>query len=263
MENAARALDVGVEVITPENIAFQYRVAGPFLRLAAYLIDAAIRIAAGLVGVLTLWAAFGTAGLSQVGVAAGLLLAFLLAWFYGGLFETFWNGQTPGKRCMGIRVVTVEGQPINALQAVLRNVLRVVDGQPLIFAQVGLWAASMNDRFQRLGDLACGTMVVVDQRQWFRGLAAVRDAEALAVAAQVPAAFQAGPTLARALAAYAERRDAFWPDRRREIARPLAELLAAHLGLPAGTDPDLLLRGVYHHVFAGGADAAGTRRTAR
>lgn len=263
MENPAEPLDLGVEVITPENIAFQYRLAGPFLRLAAYLIDAGIRLAVGLIGVLALWSAFGVAGLSQVGVGAGLVLAFLLAWFYGGLFETFWNGQTPGKRCMGIRVVTVEGQPINALQAVLRNVLRVVDGQPLVFGQVGLWAATMNRRFQRLGDLACGTMVVVEQRHWFRGLVAVRDPEALRLAAQIPASFLAAPTLARALAAYAERRDAFWPDRRREIARPLAELLAAHLSLPPDTDPDALLRGAYHHVFAGGADTAQSRRPAR
>ncbi len=246
----ARPLDLGVEVITPENIAFQYRVAGPFLRLGAYLIDAMIRAAVAFVGVLTIRSEFGSAGQEAIGTSLSLLLLFLLAWFYGGLFETFWNGQTPGKRLMGIRVVTVEGQPINALQAVLRNVLRVVDGQPLMFGLVGLVAAAMNDRFQRLGDLACGTMVVVEQQRWFRGLVAVQDAGALAVAAQIPAQFQVPPTLAQALAAYTERRDAFWPDRRREIAAPLAELLASRLGLPAATDPDLLLRGLYHHAFA-------------
>jgi uncharacterized RDD family membrane protein YckC len=246
----ARPLDLGVEVITPENIAFQYRVAGPFLRLRAYLIDAAIRAGVALAGAFVSASIFDSLELEAIGRGLWLLLLFLLAWFYGGLFETFWNGQTPGKRWLGIRVVTVEGQPITALQAVLRNVLRVVDGQPLVFGLVGLVAASMNDRFQRLGDLASGTMVVVDQRRWFRGLVAVQDAGALAIAAQIPARFQVPPTLAQALAAYTERRDAFWPDRRREIAAPLAEWLAPRLGLPAGTDPDLLLRGLYHHAFA-------------
>jgi uncharacterized RDD family membrane protein YckC len=245
-----RSLDLGVEVITPENIAFQYRVAGPFLRLGAYLIDAVIRAGIALAGGLAISSVCDVAGLDWLGTGLSLLLLFLLAWFYGGLFETFWNGQTPGKRWLGLRVVTVEGQPINALQAVLRNVLRVVDGQPLVFGLVGLVAAAMNDRFQRLGDLACGTMVVVDQRRWFRGLVAVQDVGVLAVAEQIPPQFQVPPTLAQALAAYTERRDAFWPERRREIAAPLAELLAPRLGLRAGTDPDLVLRALYHHAFA-------------
>ena len=54
----------------------------------------------------------------------------MLSWFYVGLFEALWNGQTPGKRLMGIRVVSVEGQPITPFQAILRNILRVVDAQP-------------------------------------------------------------------------------------------------------------------------------------
>ncbi|NTW99865.1 MAG: RDD family protein, partial [Geobacteraceae bacterium] len=45
--------------------------------------------------------------------AFGLIAMFLLEWFYGGVFETYMNGQTPGKRVMGIRVLTVDGQPIN------------------------------------------------------------------------------------------------------------------------------------------------------
>lgn len=65
---------------------------------------------------------------------------------------------------MGIRVVSIEGQPITPLQALLRNILREVDAQPIVFYQVGLRTAMLNRRFQRLGDLACGTMVVVETR---------------------------------------------------------------------------------------------------
>ena len=61
-----------------------------------------------------------------------LLLAFAVSWFYFGLFETFWNGQTPGKRMMGLRVLSVTGQPINAMQAILRNILRAVDAMPRV-----------------------------------------------------------------------------------------------------------------------------------
>ena len=50
---------------------------------------------------------------------------FLVSWFYGGFFEAYWNGQTPGKRIMGLRVLSTNGRPINGYQAVLRNLLRV------------------------------------------------------------------------------------------------------------------------------------------
>ena len=79
---------------------------------------------------------------------------------------------------MRIRVVSVDGQPINGIQAMLRNFLLVVDAlppfviyfMPFPLFQVGLLAAMMNDRFQRLGDLAAGTMVVVEEGHWLRGL---------------------------------------------------------------------------------------------
>ena len=119
MAPAARQLDNRIKVVTPENIAFEYLVAGPFSRLPAYLIVVLIRVGL-LVGVsLVLWFGLGMVDLPEMGVGLSLVLWLLLEWFYGGLFETFWNGQTPGKRMMRLRVVTVDGQPINALQAVL------------------------------------------------------------------------------------------------------------------------------------------------
>ena len=249
MRNEVRQFDTSIEIITPENIAFQYRVAGPFRRLPAYLIDLLIRVAIAAVGVLVLTMGFGMVGLGFVGFGVGLVLWFLLTWFYGGLFETFWNGQTPGKRAMQIRVVSVDGQPIGGLQAVLRNLLRTVDAQPLMFYQSGLLTAMMNDRFQRLGDLVSGTMVVVEERHWLQGVMQTGEPEATRMASQIPANFQAGRTLARALAAYVQRRRTFsWP-RRLEIARHLGEPLRKEFNLPPSTNPDLLLCGLYHRIF--------------
>ena len=64
-----------------------------------------------------------------------LLFKFVLDWFYGGFFETFLNGQTPGKMACSLRVLTDRDQPINGLQAVLRNLIRTADyfGVGLIF----------------------------------------------------------------------------------------------------------------------------------
>jgi uncharacterized RDD family membrane protein YckC len=183
------------------------------------------------------------------GVGLGLVFWFLLEWFYGGLFETFWNGQTPGKRLMGIRVLSIDGQPINGLQAVLRNVLRTVDQQPVAFCLVGLVSAAANDRFQRLGDLACGTMVVVDERSWFHGVIRFHHPEAIRLAGEIPVSFQPSRTLARTLATYVQRRMHFPPMRRMEIARHLSEPLREKFGLPPTTNPDLLLCGLYQRTF--------------
>ena len=249
-------IDTTIEIVTPENIAFRHRLAGPFRRLPAYLIDLTIRAFVAGVGFLGLRVLFGYLGMPGLGIAVGFVIWFLLAFFYGGFFEAYWNGQTPGKRITRIRVVTVDGQPISGLQAVLRNVLRTLDLLPPVpglwfmgFYQVGFWAAVMNDRFQRLGDLVCGTMVVVEERPWHQGVAQLVEPEAARMAALLPPGFRPSRTLARALAAYVRRRPYFTWGRRFEIARHVAEPLRQQFGLPANTNPDLLLCGLYHRVF--------------
>ncbi|MFH1924421.1 MAG: RDD family protein [Planctomycetota bacterium] len=247
-----RQLDNTIEIVTPENIAFRYQVAGPFRRLPAYLIDLGIRAGLFLGVTLFVMIVFGLAGLPIPGLGLTLVFLFALEWFYGGLFEAFWNGQTPGKRLLRIRVLTIDGQPISGLQAVLRNVLRVVDQQPVTFCLLGLVAAALNDRFQRLGDLACGTMVVLEERPWFfreDGVIRVDHPEAIRLAGEVPASFQASPTLARTLANYVERRAYFPPLRRLEIALQLAEPLREQFDFPPNTNPDLLLCALYRRTF--------------
>src|SRR5271169_3597072 len=129
MAQQSKQLDSRIEIVTPENIAFKYHVAGPFRRSVALLIDMLIQVGA-FIALVMVALFFGLTGLGGIGVAVGLVIWFCVHWFYGGLFETFWNGQTPGKRVMRLRVVSIEGQPITAMQAVTRNVLRFVDALP-------------------------------------------------------------------------------------------------------------------------------------
>ncbi len=254
-------LDDAILIVTPENIGFQYRVAGPFLRLPAYALDLLIRLGVVLVALLVVRLAFGAAGLAGLGWGLVAILVFGLSWFYGGVFEAFWNGQTPGKRIVGIRVLTVDGRPINAMQAVLRNLLRAIDCQPGPFYLVGLVSASANARFQRLGDLACGTMVVVEQRRAWFGLVRSRDPAVLKAAEQLPAGVEVSRTLGRTLAAYVQRCETLSPARRQEIAHHLAQPLRARLGVPATIRDDLLLRALYHRAFiAQGQDERALRQ---
>ena len=73
------------------------------------------------------------------------LLFFVIWWFYGVLFETFLNGQTPGKYVLGLRVLTDSGQPINGMQATLRNLLRAAD---LLLPLLGLFVMSINRKWK-------------------------------------------------------------------------------------------------------------------
>lgn len=156
-----------VFIHTPENIVFTYRLAGLPARILAALVDTALLgLAVGLlVGVAQLiaLAAGVTSGASQFAASAALGIAlaigFLFVFGYFALFEGLWNGQTPGKRLLGIRVVKDRGEAIRLLDAVLRNLLRIADLVPGLYL-VAVVSVLMSERNKRLGDLAAGTMVV-------------------------------------------------------------------------------------------------------
>ncbi len=250
-------LDNVVSVVTPENIAFRYEVAGPMRRIPAMAADIAIRMAAWM-GLLLLVGLSGLAETVFTGFAltVWLLAWFLLEWFYGGLLETYWNGQTIGKRLLGIRVVTVDGEPISGWQALLRNFLRVADlmpfvpldqlgalgGFPLPTGLLGLSVPMFNCRYQRLGDLVCGTMVVLDDPSHPPARVDPPDPQVAALAAAIPKSFVPPLPLTEALMAYWERRDQLPAGRRTELAERVRHALLDRLRLPADTDGDLLLR---------------------
>ncbi|MBX3411301.1 MAG: RDD family protein [Pirellulales bacterium] len=256
MSESSGPFDTHIEIVTPENIAFHYRVAGPFRRLPAYFIDIVLQATA--IGAISTVAGlyFGFISLSGVAMAVTLVAFFVISWFYGGVFEALWNGQTPGKRLMQIRVMSADGQPIVPVQAVLRNLLRPADAMPTAFFVVplylfGLIACTATRRFQRLGDLAAGTMVVVEEPQRRYGVVRIDEPAALELAASLPPSFEPCRGLVQALSAYVSRRQSFSYGRRMEIARHLAEPLRERFQLPPQTNYDVLLCALYHQVFFG------------
>jgi hypothetical protein len=70
-----------------------------------------------------------------------------------------WQGQTPGKRAIGLRVISVTGRPVTIYETLLRNLLRTVDQLPAFYA-IGILSLLLTARNQRLGDLAAATVVV-------------------------------------------------------------------------------------------------------
>ena len=258
MSQRPRQLDSRIEIVTPENIAFHYTLAGPFRRLPAYLLDCTFRLMT-LIVILVLALISGVSGAIDIGLGVFFVAWFLLSWFYGGLFETLWNGQTPGKRLTRIRVLSIDGQPINAWQAILRNVLRDVDAMPMIGAGVefavplytlGLGGRDAEpplrplgrsgSRYDRGGRTAFCARRAGTHRWLGRGRAGSR----------LPVNLVVRRSLARAMSVYISRRKLFSPARRYELALILADPLAKTWNLPAAIDPDLLhVRGLPPRVY--------------
>ena len=84
-------------------------------------------------------------------------------WGYFAFFEAVWRGQTPGKRYVGIRVIKESGRPIDAFEAIGRNLMRGIDGLPGFYG-VGLVCMMLNQQHRRLGDFVAGTVVVHENR---------------------------------------------------------------------------------------------------
>lgn len=149
-------------VITPENIELRFQMAGLYSRGQAQFYDFFYQIVASVVlYVSPLFIGFGGYGSSGIYAAYSMIVYFLLFWGYYPFFELYCDGQTPGKRKLGLRVVTVDGGRIGFAASLARNILRVVDFLPLCFL-TGMAAVLFSERHQRLGDLAAGTIVIRD-----------------------------------------------------------------------------------------------------
>src|SRR5207302_5607161 len=98
-------------------------------------------------------------GLRAWVMAALIFALFVIYWGYFATFEALWNGQTPGKRWAGIRVIKETGRPINAFEAISRNLVRVIDFFPGFYG-VGVLTMLLNAKNRRLGDYVAGTLVV-------------------------------------------------------------------------------------------------------
>jgi uncharacterized RDD family membrane protein YckC len=244
----AEPLDTSVRLVTPERVEFRYPLAGPFRRSLAYLVDILVLcvliVVAGLVSMLL------TLG-SPSGIGAWLAIAFALTWGYGAFCEGVFNGQTVGKRALGIRVMTTAGVPITGSQAVIRNLIGAVDG-PLPFLYLpGLTCMLLTARFQRLGDLAGGTMVVVEESRYGSSVTRIEEGVVGRVLPLLPLRVSAGSETARALSDYVRRRMRFGRDRREEIARHLARPLRERYSLPDSISSDAVLCAFYHRLFLG------------
>lgn len=229
-------------IVTPEAVLLEFAVAGLGSRSLAFLIDLGIRGA-------LLWAAFvaaaagGIALDETVAVVVSIAAGFSALLVYPALTETVWNGRTPGKMAVGLRVVTVEGAPVRFRHAAIRSALGLVDFL-MGAGTLAILSALATRQSQRLGDLAAGT-IVIRERQ-------VRS-DSQPVAFSPPPGWEAytasldvsrlrgdAYVLVRSFLLRVHELD---PEARRERAGSLATRVAAVLDVPwhPGTDPETFL----------------------
>lgn len=158
-----------LDIQTPENVTFGYQVAGIGSRFLATLIDTLIVILLQVVVIVSFILILNALNLPLFGseisawVYAVLgMIAFIFYWGYYIFFEIFWNGQSPGKRRVGIRVIRTDGTPITLSESLIRNLTRAVDFLPAAYG-IGIITMFIDKQSRRLGDLAAGTIVVHDR----------------------------------------------------------------------------------------------------
>ena len=148
----ATKLDTVTVVETPEGVVLRLYPAGPIPRALAQAVDLL------LVGIVqsVLWGVLAFA--KDLGTGIMLIIAFTTQWLYPVLCEVLWGGQTVGKRVLGLVVVHTDGSPIQLQASAVRNLLLVIE---VLFGAVASYVCMLSTkRFQRLGDLAAGSMVV-------------------------------------------------------------------------------------------------------
>ncbi|MFZ3215618.1 MAG: RDD family protein [Candidatus Acidiferrales bacterium] len=149
---------------TPEQTALEFPIAGVGSRFLAFGLDSMIQVLASLVVGIGLglgpgWIRLGS-WLPRVWAVSIIVIFFFALYFgYFAFFEAIWNGQTPGKRLCGIRVIKETGRPITPVEAVARNLLRIVDQLPAFYG-VGITSVLLSKQGKRLGDFVAGTIVV-------------------------------------------------------------------------------------------------------
>lgn len=161
---------------TPERVPLAFALASIGNRFLAVAIDHFIQY---LTIFIVAWAFISWSGISERGlgespdvilqemskwtIAIMIIVLFLLFTGYFIFFEWLWNGQTPGKRLMKLRVIREDGRPITLWEAIARNLLRIFDNLPWFFLpiySIGLISIFLNNRDQRIGDMFAGTVVI-------------------------------------------------------------------------------------------------------
>ncbi len=252
-----------LRIDTPENVTFDYAVAGIGSRFLAALVDTVLIVLLQVIVIGTL--ILIALGLKEIttsesapywGLAILGLLNFVFFWGYYIFFEILWNGQTPGKRWVGLRVIRLDGTPVTAAEVVIRNLVRALDMLPAAYG-VGVVTMFISEKSRRLGDLAAGTVVVHDRKTTTLRELAVDRRSTLAMLhtdLSVPDGFaleRIGDQDLQIIESFLQRSQHL--PNRRQLAGHIPHSLYSRLGQPVDAtseqDPENMLAAIYKAVW--------------
>ncbi|HEX3865763.1 MAG TPA: stage II sporulation protein M [Gemmatimonadaceae bacterium] len=235
---ASTDLTQTIDIETPELVVVSYTIAGIGSRVYAGLIDLVICVIAMFATVVALFAM--TSGSRAMSAASArtsgtwvfailILFQFAILWGYYLLFEGLRDGQTPGKRLLGLRVVRDGGYSVGFSASSVRNLMRIVDLQPLFTYAIGITSIAFTKSGKRLGDVVAGTIVVRETmvRQPAAAAVSARTTERASIPASAIA--QLDDAEFQLLERWADRRSSLEPERRRQLASQVAKRLARAL----------------------------------
>lgn len=228
---------------TPEQTLLEFPLAGIGSRFLALALDtllqwAAIWVIALVLILMAIPLARFFAGIGAWAIAIVIFIVFSVQFGYFAIFESVWNGQTPGKRWTHLRVIKDSGRPISSYDAILRNLLRIVDALPTLYA-TGLITMLISPENKRVGDYAAGTVVVHEKP--LQAVSSIWNAPATSAHAQAVPAISAVQITAEELQlieTFLERRGSLEPDVRWAMARQIADRVGTRIGVLPEARPD-------------------------
>lgn len=165
--SAALATEDILIIETPERVPLHFALASIGNRFLACALDHALQVFTIIIMAIGFWiiADYSSLGERLTNApkwvqAALIVIVFLIVSGYFAFFEWLWNGQTPGKRLLKLRVIREDGRPITFWEAAVRNLLRTFDMMPAPFYSIGLISVFLSLSDQRVGDMVAGTVVV-------------------------------------------------------------------------------------------------------
>ncbi len=163
--DAASAFTMADDQLTVHSVTgvdLTLSIAGPGTRSYAFVIDWHIRLLIACAWLLAAYYLFNVPlRLKTAGALWSVLPASIIYFLYHPVLEIAMHGRTPGKRMAGVRILSRDGGPPSTVALLLRNLFRLIDSLPATYL-VGLTTCFLTAHRVRIGDMAAGTLLVLD-----------------------------------------------------------------------------------------------------
>lgn len=148
-----------INITTSQNVELEYQPAGVGYRILAAMLDEVFKTVYVVIIIILLGLYMKNNQFvyddTNYGLYSVIILASLPYMLYYFLSEILMNGQSFGKKIIGIKVIKLDGTQASLSAYLIRSLTRFIDR-----GLVALIAVAVTEKSQRLGDLAAGTTVI-------------------------------------------------------------------------------------------------------